>query len=444
MNERENGIDTQERSRIAEFFLNTVDKKYYWGFGIGTIVLIITIILIATYKGSASWLDIFIYPLIVYFFFQQVLSGFGFITGYIPTAQIIINWLIKTSKKKPHSREDIIEIEKECARIEQKENEEIKKAKVKLEGVIKKEEEISQKEESGRWLNRKIKREQAKIKKKRLELEKECMEIKEKYSKEKKKLKEKQKQYRGIISEKIIAKQERLDQRKFKLIMLLPIYIMMIVGIVVTLIGFINPIVRWVTAGPGLPSLDMLDRVNEVYKGIVAIWGIISFYIIPTIRIYRDPSKGYIERYKEEKIRTFFFFRRAKKDPRSVLNKHFEDLRKYYWNIKLLIRKALLIPIGLSMLVVAPLGGDSIVLGIKTAIQRKEMEKYELILQIVIAVILIILVGLSYFFFIARELKNLHPMLSISIKIIYGTFLIYSFLLFVRHPIYHNDELSKS
>ncbi|NHJ32333.1 MAG: hypothetical protein FK732_05690 [Asgard group archaeon] len=440
MNEQENEIEVKERSRIAEFFLTTVDRKYYWGFGIGLIVLIITLILIAIYRGSTKWLDILIYPLLVYFIFQQVLSGFGFITGYIPLAQDIINWLTKISKKKAYSEKDIEKIEKEHEKIEDEERKETKKIKEELAKIDKKEEELSRKEESGRWSERKIKREKARNKKKRIELEEDRKEIEDNYSKEKKKLKEKQKQYRGKITEKVITKQEELDPRQFKLIMLLPIYIMMAIGIVLTLIGFISPIVRWAEIGIDLPIIDRLDQVNEIYKGIVAIWGIINFFIIPTIRIYRDPTREYIPRFKEEKKRRFQIFRRRKKDPRTVLNRQFEDLRKYYWDIKMIIRKALFIPIGFSMLIAAPIGGDSIILGIKTAIRRKEMEKYELILQIVIAVILIVMVGLSYFFFIARQLKNIHPMMSIILKIIYGSFLVYSFILFTRQPIAQKEE----
>jgi len=441
MNEQENGIENKQESRVAKFFLDTIDKKYYWGFGIGTAIYLMTLILVLVYiEPPRPWEKIFFYPLLVYFTFQQVLSGFGFITGYIPLAQDIINWFTKISKKKAYSANEIEKIELECKKIEEKERKEIKKVREELIKVEKKEEEILLKEESGKWSQRKIRREKVRNENKRAELEEDRNDIEDNYSKEKKKIKDKQKQYRGKITEKVITKQESLDPRKFKLIMLLPIYVMMIVGIILTLIGFINPIVRWVDIGINLPAINTLDRINEIYKGIVAIWGSISFFIIPSIRIYRDPSREYIPRYKEEKKRRFLFFRRIKKDPRSILNRQFEDLRRYYWDIKMIIRKALFIPIGLSMLIAAPIGGDSVVLGIKTVIQKKEMEKYELILQIIIAIILIIMVGLSYFFFIARDLKNIHPMMAIILRIIYGSFLIYSFILFTRQPIVQREE----
>ncbi|MHA1434961.1 MAG: hypothetical protein ACTSO7_14055 [Candidatus Heimdallarchaeota archaeon] len=83
--------EVEPKTSFVEFFRDKMDKKYYWGFGIGTLILVVTIILIYFLKGdSYTWLEIFAFPLIVFFITQQVLSGFGFITGYIPIAQYFI------------------------------------------------------------------------------------------------------------------------------------------------------------------------------------------------------------------------------------------------------------------------------------------------------------------------------------------------------------------
>ncbi len=437
-----NELESEPKPSVKEFFLKTFDKKYYWGFGIGTIVLITTIILIHFLKDEAiPWLQIFAYPLLAYFIFQQVLSGFGFITGYIPIAQGIISWLSKTSKKKAYSEKEARKWDKEIDKLEAKEKKEKQEFSKKEKQLNKKKKEIEDKLETGKWNEKKAKKEYAKLEKKEKELKEDQEEFSEELSKEEKKLKEKQKQYRGKLSEKVITTQEDIDPRRFKLIMLVPIYIMIIVGIVLTIIGLINPIIRWVD-GTQIGALNTLDNVMEYYKGIMAAVGIISLYIVPAIRVYRDPTKEFISRVKEEKKRRIFFFIRRKKDPRTVLNRQFEDMRKYYWKIKQVIRNALFIPIGLSMLIVAPIGGLSVVLGGKTTIQRKKMEKYDLIIQIIIAVFLIGLVVPSYFSFFASFLKvGIHQSIPIIIKLIYGSFLIYSFVLFTRNPIADRDEI---
>ncbi len=438
-----NELENEPKPSVKEFFFETFDKKYYWGFGIGTIILITTIILIHFLKDDAiPWLQIFAYPLLAYFIFQQVLSGFGFITGYIPIAQGIINWLTKTSKKKAYSEKEARKWDKEIDKLEAKEEKEKREINKKEKQLNKKKKEIKHKQEIGKWNEKKAKKELAKLEKKEKELKEDQEEFSEELSKEKKKLKEKQKQYRGKLSEKVVTTQEDIDPRRFKLIMLVPIYVMIVVGIVLTLIGLINPIILWANGTP-IGALDTLDRVMEYYKGIMAAVGIISLYIVPAIRVYRDPTKEYISRVKEEKKRRrIFFFIRPKKDPRTVLNRQFEDMRKYYWKIKQVIRNALFIPIGLSMLIVAPIGGLSVVLGGKTTIQRKKMEKYDLIIQMIIAVFLIGLVVPSYFSFFANFLKTgIHPIIPIIIKLIYGSLLIYSFVLFTRNPIADMDEV---
>ncbi len=438
-----NELETEPKPSIKEFLLRTFDKKYYWGFGIGTLVLIITIILIHFIKSdSTPWLLIFAYPLLAYFIFQQVLSGFGFITGYIPIAQGIINWLSKTSKKKAYSEKEVQKWEKEIDKLESKEKKEMQEFNKKEKKLSKKKKEIKDKQESGKWNEKKTKKELSKLEKKEKELKEDQEEFSEELSKEKKKLKEIQKQYRGKLSEKVITTQEDIDPRRFKLIMLVPIYIMIILGIVLTLIGLINPIIRWVE-GTQIGVLNTLDTIMEYYKGIMAAISIIALYIVPAIRIYRDPTKEFISKVKEEKRRRrILFFIRPKKDPRTILNRQFEDMRKFYWKIKQIIRNALFIPIGLSMLIVAPIGGLSIVLGGKTTIQRKKMEKYDLIIQIIIAIFLIGLVVPSYFSYFANFLKTeIHQIIPIIIKLIYGAFLIYSFVLFTRNPIADRDEV---
>ncbi|MCG3253058.1 MAG: hypothetical protein KAX09_04355, partial [Candidatus Heimdallarchaeota archaeon] len=103
--------ETEPRTNIS---FREVDRNYYIAFISGLIVLLLTIILTATLKGvNTSWLDVVFYPLIIYFIFQQILSGFGFITGYIPIAQKIINWLQRTAKKKSYSEKDINKFEKQ-------------------------------------------------------------------------------------------------------------------------------------------------------------------------------------------------------------------------------------------------------------------------------------------------------------------------------------------
>jgi len=428
-------VESPKRT-ILKDWLN--DRKYPISATVGLIVLVGAIIIIHFYRGTKPWLEIFAYPLLLYFIFQQILSGFGFITGYVPIAIDIINWLNKTAKKKSYDKEDIEKLESELKQIEdyvKREKEELGKKEKKL---SQKELQIATKKETGKWSEWKIRREEKKLRKEKAKLAKEQKELEEKFAERKEKIKKKLKEYRGKLSEKIITKQEQIEPHKFKLIMLVPIYVMLVVGIVLALIGLINPIVRWAT-GQTVHSLDILDIINEYYKGIIAAWGIISFYIIPSIRILKDPTKEYIPRMKvvEERRRFRFFFRRRKKeDIRTILNRQFEDLRKYYWDIKQLIGKALLIPIGLSMLIAAPLGAMSVTLGVQTSIRKRKTRPHELVVLILVAIALICMVVPTYFSFFARFLKTgIHPIIPILLKIIYIPFLILSFVLFMRQPI---------
>ena len=436
-----NDAEIESKPSIADFFMNELDKKYYWGAGIGTLVLIITLILIGTLRGTTPWLEIFAYPLLVYFITQQVLSGFGFITGYIPIAQHIINWLSKTSKKKAYSEKEAAKWEETIQKLEKKEEKEEREIEKKEKEAEKKEKQIKENKESGKWKRRKLRREEGKLEILKTEIIDDKKSLEEHVTKEKDELKRLQKEYRGKMSEKIITRQEDLEPRRFKLIMLVPLYVMLIFGLVLAVFGIITTSIRW-SSGIIIPVLDTLEIVNQIYKGIMAGVSITFMLIVPAIRTLRTPEKEFKVIYKEEveKRRRFTIFRRKKKkDHRTILNRQFEDLRKYYWSIKQRLKNALLIPIGVSMLIVAPLGGTSIVLGAKTTFQRKQMERYELVLQIIIAFVLIGMVATTYFSFFASFLRGI-PIIAIITKLIYISMLIYSFVLFTRQPIHDLDE----
>ncbi|MHA1212461.1 MAG: hypothetical protein ACTSSH_08375 [Candidatus Heimdallarchaeota archaeon] len=423
------------------------DRKYPISASVGLIILISTIIIVYFTKGEASWGDILFYPILIYFTFQQILSGFGFITGYIPIGIDIINWLSKTAKKKSYDEKDLEKLDKKHDNIESNEKREMKKYDKLLNNLKDEEKKAETKFELGKWSQRKYNRVKKKLEDRKKNINKDKANAEDNFQHDLDEIKEKQKEYRGRVSEKIITKQEGLDPAKFKLIMLVPIYVMLVLGLILSAISFINPIIRLANGTP-LPGIDTLDIINEYYKGIIAGWGIISFYIIPAIRILRDPSKEYVQRIKvvEEKKRRFRFFRRKKKeDPRTLLNRQFEDLRKYYWDIKQMIGKALLIPIGLSMLVAAPIGAMSVSLGVQTSIRRQKSKRHELVIQIIVGITLIGMLVYTYFSFFARYLKSgIHESIPIILKIIYTTFLILSFVLFTRQPIAHRGENKES
>jgi hypothetical protein len=417
---------------------NKFDYNYLIAAGIGLVILIVTIIIINFTRGSIPWLTVFAYPLLIYFIFQQIISGFGFITGYFPIAQDIINWLTKTSKKKAYDEKELQKLDEYLDILDIKEKKEHDKISSKLEEFEQKEKNCLQKNEQGKWSDRKARREMSKIIKSKKNLEEEKTKCKKKFGEDKEKIQKKQKEYRGRFGEKVITRQEELEPIRFKLIMLVPIYVITILGLVLTIIGLINPIIRWAQGTP-IPILDTVDMVNEVYKGIMAVVGIVAIYIIPSIRALRDPNKFYLVRYREvDERRKFLFFRIGKKkeDTRSIINRQFEDLRKYFWDIKTLIRRNLLVPMGLSMLILAPIGGMSVYMGVKTGIRRKELRKIDWIVFIIFAVAIICLIAPTYFTFFARFLKDgIHPSISVLIKLIYGAMLIYAFILFTRQPI---------
>jgi hypothetical protein len=425
---------------------NKFDKNYYIAAGIGLVVFIITIVIIYYTKGSTTtWGQVIFYPLIVYFIFQQTLSGFGFITGYFPLAQDIIRWLSRTARKKAYNQEDIQKLEDELEEIEGEEKSVNKKIDFRLDNAKDRKQFCQDKIDQGKWFTRKANREMRKAEKKIHDLEKDKQDCKTKYKKEKDKIKKQMKEYRSKFSDKVLTRQEELEPTKFKLIMLIPIYVITIVGIILSIIGLINPIKFWIT-GTTIAPLDTVDIVNEYYKGIMAAVGIVTIYIVPAVRTIRDPSRFYLAKECEaiDTRRRFLFFRigKRKADTRSILNRQFEDIRKYFFDIKTWIRRNLLIPMGLSMLIIAPIGGMSVYQGIKTGIRRKEPNKWDWIMHIVIAAAFICVIVPSYATYISRFLKNeIHPIISIIIKLIYITFLILSFVLYTRQPIARVSEV---
>ena len=123
--------------------------------------------------------------------------------------------------------------------VENKNKEEYKKLGEKLD---QKEKLIEEKTAAGSWSKRKIKREKEKLEDKRLELKKEKKKFEAEIDKEKEKIDEIKKEYRGKFAEKVVSRQEELEPSKFKLIMLVPLYVMMIFGIVLSLIAIIRAI----------------------------------------------------------------------------------------------------------------------------------------------------------------------------------------------------------
>ena len=442
------------KEKFSDFWnkIKEVDYFYYIGFGIGLIVLILTLVLVSIYKGeNVTWAQIIFYPLLVYFIFQQVLSGFGFITGYVPIGQKIINGMIKSSKKKPYSEKDIKYLEKTLKDLE-KRKEAGKKDYKNLESKLETQyENLKQREEGGFFAKRRVKKQLKDVEKKKIDLQKERKEFLDEIEKEEEELKAKMKRYRGKIAEKVLQKQEEMDPKRFKLVMLVPIYVMMAIGIILSVFFIIKAIIVW--PGDTVPAnqvlqnivgfLDILDIINEYYKGIMAGVSITTFYIVPAIKLIKNPDRDVAPKVFQGRRRKIsdWWKRRVRKDPRTLLNRQFEDLRRFYYDIKIMIGRALLIPIGLTQLITAPIGGLSVVLGVKTGIKGKKMERYENVILVIIAIAMIAILVAAYFLFFAKEIKTLHSILQIIMKLIYISFLIVSFYLFTRQPIAKVDEL---
>ncbi|NHJ04352.1 MAG: hypothetical protein EAX90_05985 [Candidatus Heimdallarchaeota archaeon] len=419
---------------------------YYIGFSIGLIALILTLVLVSIYKGEdVTWAQIIFYPLLVYFIFQQVLSGFGFITGYVPIGQKIIRRLTKSAKKKAYSEKDVKYLEKSLEELENREKNaknDYNKLEKKLNIQYKK---LSEKEAQGFFSKRRTNKQIKNVEKKKKELNNEREKFDSEMNEKKENLKEKLKRYRGRLEEKVVKKQEEMDPKRFKLIMLVPIYVMMIIGVVLSIFFIIKAIIVWpgnsVPASQVLQSivnaLDILDIINEYYKGIMAGVSITTFYIVPAIKLIRNPEKEVAPQVFQGRKRKIsdWWKRRVTKDTRTLLNRQFEDLRRYYYDIKIIIGRSLLIPIGLSQLIVAPIGGLSVVLGVKSGIRREKLKRYENVF-LVIAIL-----AVAYFSFFAKEIKSMHSMLQIIMKLIYISFLVVSFYLFTRQPIAKVNEL---
>ncbi|MHA1211845.1 MAG: hypothetical protein ACTSSH_05225, partial [Candidatus Heimdallarchaeota archaeon] len=236
------------------------DRKYPISASVGLIILISTIIIVYFTKGEASWGDILFYPILIYFTFQQILSGFGFITGYIPIGIDIINWLSKTSKKKSYDEKDLEKLDKKHDKIESEEKREMKKYDKLLNNLKGEEKKAETKFELGKWSQRKYNRVKKKLEGRKKDINKDKANAEDNFQQDLDEIKGKQKEYRGRVSEKIITKQEGLDPAKFKLIMLVPIYVMLALGLILSAISFINPIIRLANGTP-LPGIDTLDII---------------------------------------------------------------------------------------------------------------------------------------------------------------------------------------
>ncbi|HUU76984.1 MAG TPA: hypothetical protein VMX55_01475 [candidate division Zixibacteria bacterium] len=443
-----------EKNKSSKFIdsIKEVDLLYYIGFGIGLIALILTLVLVSIFKGEdVTWTQIIFYPLLVYFIFQQVLSGFGFITGYIPIGSKIIKRLTKSAKKKAYSEKDVKYLEKFLDELELREKNvknDYDKLEKKLNTQYKK---LNERETQGFLAKRRASKQLKNVEKKKRELKNEREKFDNEMNEEKEKLRAKLKRYRGRLEEKVVKKQEEMDPKRFKLILLVPIYVMMIIGIVLSVFFIIKAIIVW--PGDAVPAsqilqnivdaLDVLDIINEYYKGIIAGVTITTFYIIPAIKLIKNPEKEVAPQVFQGRRRKIsdWWKRRVTKDTRTLLNRQFEDLRRYYYDIKQIIGRSLLIPIGLSQLIVAPIGGLSVVLGIKSGIKREKLKRYENVFLVIVAVSLIAILAVAYFSFFAKEIKSMHSALQIIMKLIYISFLVVSFYLFTRQPIAKRDEL---
>ncbi|MEA2071284.1 MAG: hypothetical protein U9O98_08340 [Asgard group archaeon] len=239
-----------------------------------------------------------------------------------------------------------------------------------------------------------------------------------------------------------------MDPRRFKFILLVPLYVMVGVGGYIAISAIIKGIIIAVqgvdTTSLVVRVIDKIDLVvvNEYYKGIIISVVIVIFYILPSIKLLKDPEAQIGPQRLDGRRRKIsdWWKRRVTKDYRTLINRQFEDLRKHYWDIKQIIAKALLIPIGLAQLIVAPIGGMAVVMGIKTSVQRKKLEKYELVIQIIIGVALIGLLLASSFTLVARQIRSLPAVMIIS-KLLYGLALIFSFYTFTRMPIAQTDKI---
>jgi len=430
----------QEKSIKIKQQLASIDKSYYISFIIGTVILVMTIVFMTIFNGN--FLGLIFYPMLVFSFFSQIMSGFGFIVGYIPIAQKIIDWLMKGHKKKPYSEKKAKIFERRLVELDNKEEKQ-KKIFEEKERNLEKEYSLANKEDSFLSVEKK-ENELKNILNKKEKLEKEKKEFHQEISKKKEELQEEIKKYRGKLEEKIVETHEKMYPERFKLIMIIPIYIMFIGGILLTILIIIKTILL-INLGSGIETnnlyqvLDVIETIiaNKYYKGAMSIITALSFYIIPSIKKISNPETNIAPRNFRGKRRKLsdWWKKRISKNIRGIINDQFEDLERHYWEITQIIGKFLLLPMGLAEIIVAPLGGMTIVLGYKSAIKKEKLKKYELIMQIIIASVLIILIILLFLPFITTNFNNIHPSIMIVTQLIYGLSLMASFFIFTRMEI---------
>ena len=429
----------QDKSVKNKPLLAMIDKKYYLAFTIGSVILVMTIILVSVFDGN--FLGLIFYPMLVFSFFTQIMSGFGFITGYIPIAQKIINWLSKGAKKKPYSQKKAKIFESRLEELNLKEEKQKKIFEEKERKLIETHQLLND-EKTTISAGEKDK-EQIKFAKEKEKLEKEKKEFHQEILKEKDDLQKEIAKHRSKLEEKIVETQEEMYPQRFKLIMIIPIYLMAIAGVLLTVAVIIKAILI-ISLGSGFETnnfyqvLETIERViaNKYYKGAMSVITVLTFYIIPSIKKIRNPEVNLAPQDFTGKKRKLsdWWKKRVTKNFRGIINDQFEDLERHYWEISQIIGKYLLIPMGLAEFIIAPLGSMSIVLGYKFAIKKQKLQKYELILQIVIACFLLGMIITLFLPFITTNL-NTHPSVNILGQLIYGVSLLVAFFIFTRMKI---------
>lgn len=430
----------QDKPAKNKHLLAMIDKKYYLAFIIGTLLLVLTIVFVSVFEGN--FLGLIFYPMLIFSFFTQIMSGFGFITGYIPIAQKIINWLSKGAKKKPYSQKKVKTFEHRLKELDSKEEKQ-KKVFEDKEKKLKDAHQLLDEETSSISTVQKEK-ELTKLASEKEKLEIEKKEFQQKIQMKKENLQKDTAKHRSKFEEKMVETQEEMYPQRFKLIMIIPIYLMTVAGVFLTVLVIIKAILI-ISLGSGIETnnlyqvLEIIERIiaNKYYKGVMSVITILTFYIIPSIKKIRNPEVNLAPQDFQGKRRKFsdWWKKRVTKNFRGIINDQFEDLERHYWEIIQIFGKSLLIPMGLAEFIIAPLGGMSIVLGYKFAIKKQKLQKYELILQIIIACFLLGMLITLFLPFITTNFNNIHPSINILSQLIYGVSLLFSFFLFTRMEI---------
>lgn len=426
-----------------EFLQEEVEKKYYLGFSLGLITLIITIVIIVVTK--ADYLAVITYPTIAYFILQQVLAGFGFITGYIPVAQWIIKQLKKSAKKKQYSEKDLKKIDEKCKKLEEQIKEREVTFKKKLKELDDQELNLNRQIKNGELVNkRKIRKVRNKINGERKKLEKEYKDYCKKNEEERKNLLEQKKEYRGKREEELLKKQEE-NPTLFKLILIVPLYVMTAVGIFLSIWAIVQTIIYWITGSTestniAIRTFNALDMAltNDIYKGILSCVAIFTFYLLPSIWLLKDPEKPLGPKvYKGFRRKVSDWWKRkVTKDHRTLLQRQFDDLRRLYWEVKQIIGNALLIPMGIAEFALAPIGGLAIALGVKKSFEKENpLKKYEHVFMIIVSITFIGLLLFMHIAGIARTIRRDFKAVFFISRLIYGLSIIASFVVFTRMPI---------